>query len=428
MPDDVTPESTSTGKPSVSVVMPSFNQVLFLERSIRSVLEQSVSSLELLVMDGGSTDGTQALLARMSQQAGGRLRWWSEADHGPAHAVNKAMEIARGDVIGWLNADDLYTSGAIARALDTFDHHPDCLMIYGHGQHIDECDRTIGDYPTQRPDTPISRFADGCFICQPTVFITKKLLKELGGLDESLETAFDFDWWFRIFKRHQGEIGFVDEVQAQSRLHSNCITLRRRETVIREGMLVIARYLGSCPRHWFNTYADEMLSTYPLGRQVSSIAVHLNEFAKSVSEHLTRADRRKLRKQLKTDQRITLAKPDAYLDIDPDGLLLKRSLLRVRCLRWRWRWVEIRGRYLANSGGSFKLKVISPNGEILTQHVDLEKTFKLKIPLHPPSKRPAYWVFTIDAEEELHSEEVKLGATEREKIACRIDAIRLRLF
>ncbi len=106
------------GTIDVSIVMPSLNQVQYIERALRSILEQETKfSLEVIVMDGGSTDGELEILSCIAIESQGRLHWYSEADRGPAHAVNKAMAKARGEVIGCLNADDLYPPGAIERAV-----------------------------------------------------------------------------------------------------------------------------------------------------------------------------------------------------------------------------------------------------------------------------------------------------------------------
>ncbi|MEO8333246.1 MAG: glycosyltransferase family 2 protein [Gallionella sp.] len=283
---------TSGDAERVSVVMPSLNQAGYIERAIRSVLTQHDESVELIVMDGGSTDGTQSLLGRLAREAEGRLHWVSEADRGPAHAVNKAMAVAQGGVIGWLNADDAYSPGAVARAVQALQANPQWMMVYGHGQHIDEYDRVIDSYPTRRPDVPIQVFADGCFICQPTVFLRKTALPELGQLDENLKTAFDFEWWLRLFSCHPGRVGFVDAVQAHSRLHGASITLGQRETVIRESMQIVTRYLGVCPLHWFKSYVYEMLIKHPQPPWSDAQKTHLQEFAHSISACLSADDQR----------------------------------------------------------------------------------------------------------------------------------------
>ncbi|RLJ20341.1 hypothetical protein DJ031_05925 [bacterium endosymbiont of Escarpia laminata] len=421
----VTIQKSASRQATVSVVMPSLNQATFIERSIRSVLTQSGALLELIVMDGGSTDGTQAILSRLAQESDGRLRWQSEADCGPAHAVNKAMAMAQGDVIGWLNADDIYMPGALERVVQTLDAHPEWLMVYGHGQRIDECDQVIGDYPTRLPDTPLQAFADGCFICQPTVFLRKDALNRYGRLTESLETAFDFEWWLRIFSQQHEAIGFVDALQAGSRLHNACITLNQRETVIREGMQVLAQYLGASPLHWFKTYTDEILADYPHGRQIKNIKAYLNKFARSISGYLSDADKQELRNYQQTDARINLVIPDAYLEIYSDGWLPVRSTLRVRSRKRRWQRVELRGRHVSKADGPLQLKVYLPDGKKGVHKIEKKGPFSLQIDLPVAAERPAYWTFVIEADGCFIPREHDPGSDDSRELACLIDAIRL---
>jgi glycosyltransferase involved in cell wall biosynthesis len=244
--------------PLVSVVMPSFNQAAFIGASIASVLQQDYPHIELIVADGGSSDGTLAILeqARASDR---RLRFFSRRDNGPAHALNDAMALVRGTTIGWLNSDDLYTANAITRAMTAFARHPDWLLVYGHGQHIDAQGAIQDDYPTLPASTPIVRFEQGCFICQPTLFMQRSARLLLGPLDETLKTSFDFEYWLRAFHAFPERIGFIDAVQAQSRLHDGCITMRMRRTVALEGMQVLARHLGRAPKEWLLSWVDETL-------------------------------------------------------------------------------------------------------------------------------------------------------------------------
>jgi glycosyltransferase involved in cell wall biosynthesis len=251
--------------PLASVVMPSFNQAAFIEASIRSVLYQSHTRLELIVMDGGSTDGTLAILERMARDDS-RLVWHAEPDEGPAHAINKAMARARGTVVGWLNSDDLYAQDAVESALAVLEGDARPLMAYGHAAHIDEAGGHIGDYPTLKPDAGWARLAHGCYVCQPTVFMKRVAVPLLGPLDQSLKTAFDFDWWLRAFLWFEGRIGFVDRVQAFSRLHADCITLKQRALVAAEGMWLIRKHMQRLDTRWVVSYLNE---TLPDGRHLS---------------------------------------------------------------------------------------------------------------------------------------------------------------
>lgn len=279
----------------VSILMPSLNQADFIAEAIDSVLGQAeIPRLELIVADGGSTDGTADLLARRAA-ADSRLRWDTQPDSGPAAAVNRALKRARGTLLGWLNADDRYCPGAIRRACDAFAKVPHWLMVYGAGEHIDRAGRPLGRYPTRPPTQPIEDFRDGCFICQPTVFFQRSLTVLLGPLDERLKTAFDFDYWLRAFKQFPERIGFIDRLQAQSRLHADCITRRQRRAVILEGMAVLTRHLGSAPKEWFQTYANEYLAAASAASTAAERRAHLEQTLAEAGPYLTSADRAALR-------------------------------------------------------------------------------------------------------------------------------------
>ncbi|MDD5472013.1 MAG: glycosyltransferase family 2 protein [Sideroxydans sp.] len=236
--------------------MPSFNQVQFIDESIASVLSQSYQRLELIVADGGSTDGTQAVLARW-QVSHRRVRWMSEPDSGPAEAINKALGLVRGTYVGWLNSDDLYTAGAVQRAMDKLTHANDYVMVYGQAEHINAQGSFLAAYPTLAPSVGMHRFAEGCFICQPTVFFRRSMVLLLGKLDASLKTSFDFDYWLRAFCAFPQRIGFVDAVQAKSRLHDACITQKMRRTVALEALNLLKKHMGQAPLHWMLTHFRE---------------------------------------------------------------------------------------------------------------------------------------------------------------------------
>jgi glycosyltransferase involved in cell wall biosynthesis len=256
--------------------MPSLNQAAFIGVSIDSVLGQDYPNIELIVADGGSEDGTVDLL-KTRQAADSRLRWFSRRDNGPAQAINAALAEVRGTVVGWLNSDDVYTPGAVRRAAEALIADPGLLMVYGHGQHIDACGNPLNLYPTLPPSTPLEKFAEGCFICQPTVFFRRSMFVLLGKLDEGLNAAFDFDYWLRAFLAFPGRIGLVDALQASSRLHEDCITKRMRRRVALEGMQVLARHLGSAPKEWLLTYVDELLAMPSGSQAVGDLKSHLDE-------------------------------------------------------------------------------------------------------------------------------------------------------
>lgn len=265
-------------KPLVSIVMPSFNQAVFIERALTSLLNQSWQNIEIIVQDGGSTDGTHPLLEKIALKDS-RLRWSSALDSGPAEAINHALARVRGTYIGWLNSDDEYAPGAIERAIVTMQKNPDWILCYGQGGHIDEFDQFIEKYPTlpQSGDQvpTIEAFQNGCFICQPTVFFKAIVPKLIGSLDISLRASFDFDYWLRIFNAFPNRIGYLPQVQAYSRIHAATITYNQRRRVAAEGMSVLAKHQKYASGDWVASYLNEQRQVGLSEQQLKDDAVNL---------------------------------------------------------------------------------------------------------------------------------------------------------
>lgn len=314
----------------VSIVMPSLNQVQFIEPAVTSVLDQDYSAVELVIADGGSADGTIEKLTQLQQKFGARLRWFSEADRGPAHAINKALTVASGDIVGWLNSDDLYAPGAINAAISLFVAAPHLLMVYGEAHHIGSVGEDLGRYPSLLPSVSLEKFQDGCFICQPSVFMRREVLETVGLLDESLATAFDFDLWLRIFKRYPGKIGFVDRVQSFSRLHDACITLNERRKVAVEGMRVLARHLGYANPRWVLSYLEERYAAYPFDQFPVDLKCESAELLREVAGYLKPDEKLWLEDQLVKDKRLQFSMPGVYVSVQPDGWALNELLIRVK--------------------------------------------------------------------------------------------------
>ncbi len=191
-----------------TVITPSYQSAPYLDRCVRSVLAQRCEGIEVeyLVMDGGSTDGTLDLLSGYGDRID---RVISEADRGPADAINKGFALAAGDIIGWLNADDEYMPGTLARVAEGMDRHPEAPFCFGHCPIIDEAGREIrkGVTLVKRACYPISsRFTFQCinYISQPAMFFRKSSMDKAGPLRLDLKAAWDYEFLLRLWRQGRG--------------------------------------------------------------------------------------------------------------------------------------------------------------------------------------------------------------------------------
>jgi Glycosyl transferase family 2 len=411
-------------RPAVSVVMPSLNQCTFLEAAVRSVMSQGIENLELVVMDGGSADGTLELLTELTAEFAGHLRWFSAPDDGPAQAIHGAILEARAPLIGWLNSDDLYTAGAVQRAVEHMARHPHQVMVYGHGEHVDAAGTLLAPYPTRPPDTPLAAFADGCFICQPTVFFRRDAYLASGGLDSTLRTAFDFELWLRLFKAHPGGIGFVDAVQAQTRLHAGAITLRLREKVALEGMEVLHRHLGSAPPHWLLTHLEELLAQHPFHTQPQALGQAWSALVQQARGWLPPDARVMLERRAQDDRRLALASAALGATVYADGWAGPALDVRLWQPAAPARAVVLECEHAAPGGGRLALNIVAPDGRVETVQVEGNGPFELVLDV--PDRRPlSRSIFRVASAGGFVPAEHEPGATDRRRLAFRLLGLRL---
>ncbi len=193
----------------VTIVTPCYNSAATIEATIQSVLTQSYSQMEYIIMDGGSTDGTVAI----AQRYGDRLTLITEPDRGQTDAINKGWRRARGDVLAWLNADDQYTPEAVEIAVRYFEGHPDAQWLYGTAASIDEYGQPF-PYRNYRDDWDYETLLKvGNFVNQPSVFLRRQVIEEFGYLDESLHFGMDYEYWLRIGRKYPAH--YVPEVNVR---------------------------------------------------------------------------------------------------------------------------------------------------------------------------------------------------------------------
>lgn len=207
-------------RPRISVITPSLNQGEFIEETIRSVLLQGYPHLEYIIIDGGSDDNTIEIVEKYEPWIS---YWVSEQDDGQAQAINKGFQKATGDILAWLNADDLYEMGAFWEISRVLNAESGPHVVFGDSAFIDKLGNRVGTYTgINRPFYRKLCYWRGWDVPQPTVFVSRTVLNSIGMLDESLQLALDYEWFLRAADLY--EFVHLDRVMARYRLYSDSKT------------------------------------------------------------------------------------------------------------------------------------------------------------------------------------------------------------
>jgi glycosyltransferase involved in cell wall biosynthesis len=240
--DRAAPGAIRTGRPvpRVSVITPSFNQGRFIERTIRSVLNQGWPDLEYIVINGASTDGTPEIVRRYERY----LSWWvSEPDRGQTDAILKGLERATGDYVTWVCSDDVLFPGSLEKMVAALEAHPEAGIVYGGVAFLDEEDRVLKVH--SYPDMSLGKllYEKHSTVAQPSSLIRRRTFDAAGGLDRSLSYCMDYDLWIRLL-RQAGCVNLGETVLSGYRLHTRSKTVGSYRNMALEKIAVNRRYTG----------------------------------------------------------------------------------------------------------------------------------------------------------------------------------------
>ncbi len=233
-----------SAQPRVSLVTPSYGQAEFIARTMDSVLGQGYPNLEYFVQDGGSTDGTVEILERYAHRLSG---WESRPDGGQSQAINVGLAKCSGEIMGWLNSDDLLLPWALPHVVQYFNTHPDVDVVYGNRIIIDRDGKPVGRWVLPGHDAKVLKWAD--YVPQETLFWRRRIWDRVGGcVDESFHFAMDWDLLLRFqaagakfrhlprflgaFRVHEqqktsaaiNEVGFAEMARLRERCHGRAVT------------------------------------------------------------------------------------------------------------------------------------------------------------------------------------------------------------
>ncbi len=210
------PHTDAAAWPRITVVTPSFNQAPFLEEAIRSVLYQQYPNLEYLIIDGGSTDGSVDIIRKYEDWLD---TWVSEGDNGQAAAIDKGFQHGQGEILAWLNSDDVFEPGALFRAASVFQQHPEAALVYGDADQIGRDGARLGQAPQVLACDKKFLLTDNNAIVQPSAFFRRAAYQAVDRLDYRLYWAMDYDLWLKL--ADVGSLIYVPETLARTRIYDS---------------------------------------------------------------------------------------------------------------------------------------------------------------------------------------------------------------
>lgn len=234
----------NTGRPAVTVVVPSYNQGRFLDEALGSIASQGVAT-EIFVMDGGSTDNSLDVIRAWEHKL---ADWRSHPDNGQAAAINEGIARGSAPYVCWLNSDDLLLDNGLRHLVAALEQHPSWPAVYGKGWHLDD----VSGRRSRAWVEPFNerRMATRCVIMQPASLIRRSAWSAVGGLDTTLKMALDYDLWWRLYK-YGGPLGFVEKDVAINRNHDATKTRIHRRLHYKEAIETVRRHHGHVPLKWW---------------------------------------------------------------------------------------------------------------------------------------------------------------------------------
>ncbi|MFA7004419.1 MAG: glycosyltransferase family 2 protein [Verrucomicrobiia bacterium] len=250
------PEAMPDGRPwpKFSIVTPSYNFEKFLEMTIRSVLLQGYPDLEYIVIDGGSTDGSVAIVRKYEKWLS---HWASERDSGPEEASNKGFRKATGELMAWLGSDDIYLPGALGVAAQEMSRQPDCCVINGDARARDGCGRVLeviraGEVTRDRLVRFWTKPPYYALPATVAVFFRRRVVEEVGLMNEKLRVVSDYEWWLRMIQKFP--FHYVPHLFSEFCLHpaakSAAFKTNAFENTLDAELTAVSRLYWGAPTKW----------------------------------------------------------------------------------------------------------------------------------------------------------------------------------
>ena len=230
-------EKSAMKMPKITIVTPSYNQGQYLEQTILSVLGQQYPNLEYIIMDGGSTDNSVEIIRHYVHKL---YYWKSGPDKGQSAAIAEGFAMATGEILGWVNSDDMLLPGSLECVAQYFGENPDCHFLVGDSLHIDRQSQIIAKYYASAPSFWSIKYYNSTAFNQPAAFWRKRDFDKVGGIDVMLQFCFDRDLFIRLTKL--GRSHHISKFLAAYRWHALSKTSKWKDVQQREDTILRERY------------------------------------------------------------------------------------------------------------------------------------------------------------------------------------------
>jgi len=231
--------------PKISVITPSFNQGKFLKKTIKSVLNQKYPNLEYIIKDAGSKDDSIKIIKSYATKYPDIIKWISKPDKGQSDGINQGIKLATGEIIGYLNSDDIYLPGALLAVGEFFNKHKNAMWVTGDYKIINEQDKPIQSFVVfykrllRLFPYPIT-LSVANFIAQPSTFWRREMNDEIGLFGKS-HFVMDYEFWMRAIRKHKLHI--INKTLSAFRIHSSSKGKTRYVDQFNEEYKVAQKYI-----------------------------------------------------------------------------------------------------------------------------------------------------------------------------------------
>lgn len=254
--------------PRISVIVPSYNKVKFINRTLRSIFNQKYPELEVIIQDGDSTDGSVAIIKKYVKKYPGIINWESNKDNGQLDAINRGMKKATGEILSFINADDVYTANAFDMIAIAYTSNPNALWFAGRGKVIDAKGREIAKPITTYKNLLLSLNSYFLilvtnYLMQPSVFITKKAYQKHGPFRGTKDFVMEYALWLKLAKKEMPVI--VKQNLTKFRMDDSNKTKKLFKKILTEDQAIVNRSTASpliLILHRIHNMARSMLALY----------------------------------------------------------------------------------------------------------------------------------------------------------------------